>query len=282
MNAADILTLTAPLLWAALAELLGQKAGVLNIGIEGIMLIGCLVAALVAPSAGPFWAIAAAAIVCAAVNTLFALVIILGADQVVAGTGLVLVGMGATGLIFRHVQTLGSASGLLPMAAWGPLEIGALLLVPLIAWWLKHTKAGLVLRACGENPHAVEAAGISVLRVRLIALLIAGAFVGIGGATLVLRASGAFVEGMTAGRGFLALAIVLLGRWRPLWIACGSIALGALTAAQLSIQGLGFEWLPYHLLIALPYMLTLIVLALIPSDRHGGPAALGKAFRSQK
>ncbi len=281
MNAADILTLSAPLLWAALAELLGQKAGVLNIGIEGVMLVGCLVAALVAPEAGPIWAIAAAAIVCAIINGFFALAIVFGADQVVAGTGLVLAGMGLTGLVFRHMQTLGPAPGLLPMAGWGPLELGALLLVPVITLWLKHTKAGLVLRACGENPHAAEAAGISVVRIRLIALCVAGAFVGIGGAALVLRASGAFVEGMTAGRGFLALAIVLLGRWRPFWIACGSIVLGALTAIQLSIQGLGFEWLPYHLLIALPYLLTLIVLALLPGDQHGGPAALGKAFRSQ-
>ena len=124
---------------------------------------------------------------------------------------------------------------LLPMAPWGPLEIGALVLVPVIAWWLHHSQAGLVLRACGENPEAVEAAGISVVRVRLMTLTVAGLLIGIGGATLVLRASGAFVEGMTAGRGFLALAIVLLGRWRPLWIAGGAVA--ATATAETEVLG---------------------------------------------
>jgi simple sugar transport system permease protein len=282
MSFAAILTLSAPLVLAALAELLGQRSGVLNIGIEGVLLVGCLAAALAAPLVGPWWAIAVAAVVGAATNGAFAVAVILGADQVVAGTGMVLAGMGSTGMVFRHLQSRGHGGELLPMLPWGPLEMAAVLLVPLLAWLLMCTHTGLVVRACGENPDAVAAAGRSPHTIRFAVLVAAGGLIGVAGAALVLRASGAFVEGMSAGRGFLALAIVLLGRWRPLWIAVGAVLLGAATALQFHLQGLGTVGVPYHLLLALPYVITLVVLAVVPPDRMGGPAALGKAYRAQR
>jgi simple sugar transport system permease protein len=279
---AEVLTVAAPLLWAAVAELLGQRSGVLNIGIEGLMLIGCLSAALAAPVVGPWPAVLVAAGVTLLANLLLGLVIVAGADQVVAGTGVVLAGMGLTGAIFRHVQARGFSGALLPTLPWGPLELGALMAAGVLAWVLASTRAGLVVRACGESPEAVAAAGISPVRVRLAVLAVAGALVGVAGATLVLRASGSFVEGMTAGRGFLALALVMLGRWRPWLVAAGTLLLGAAIALQFHLQGLGLAGVPYHLLLALPYLLTLVVLAVVPPDRLGGPAALARPYRAQR
>jgi simple sugar transport system permease protein len=282
MSTAEVLTLAAPLLWAAVAELLGQKAGVLNIGIEGVMLIACLAAALSAPVVGPWLALLVAAAVAMLANGLFATILIMGADQVVAGTGMVLVGLGATGVVFRHMQARGFSGALLPTLPWGVLEVGAVITVAAAGWLLTRTRVGLIIRACGENPAAVAAAGVSPVRVRVAVLSIAGALIGVAGACLVLRASATFVEGMTAGRGFLALSLVLLGRWRPWLVALGTLLLGGATAFQFHLQGLGLPGVPYHLLLALPYLLTLIVLALIPPDRLGGPAALGRPYRAQR
>lgn len=282
MSPAEVLTAAAPLLWAALAELLGERAGVLNIGIEGVMLIGCLTAALAATPLGPWWGLAAGAVAGSLANVLFAVVVASGADQVVAGTGMVLVGAGLTGAVFRSLQARGFSGALVPTLPWGPLELGALLLVGAVWWFLQGTRAGLIVRACGENPDAVAAAGQNPVVVRVTVLAVAGALVGVGGAALVLRAAGSFVEGMTAGRGFLALALVLLGRWRPLPIAAGTLLLGAATGFQFHLQGLGLAGVPYQLLLALPYALTLAVLALVPPSRIGGPAALGKAYHRQK
>jgi len=147
MSGADVLTLAAPLLWATVAELLGQRSGVLNIGIEGVMLVACLCAALAAPVVGPWWAIALAAAAGAACNGLFAGVVVMGADQVVAGTGMVLVGMGATGTVFRWVQARGFSGALLPTLPWGALELSAVAAVALVAFFHSHPRSGLVVRA---------------------------------------------------------------------------------------------------------------------------------------
>lgn len=282
MTPAEVLTVAAPLLWAAMAEVLGERAGVLNIGMEGVMLVACLAAALTAPVAGPELAVLAAALAGVAANAVFAGVVLAGADQVVAGTGVVLVGMGLTGTVFRALQAHGFSGALVPTLPWGPLELGAVLAVPAVALVLARTRAGLLVRACGENPQAVAAAGVDPRLVRGLVLAVAGAMVGVGGAALVLRASGSFVEGMTAGRGFLALALVLLGRWRPGWVALGAVALGAATALQFHLQGMGLAGVPYHLLLALPYLLALVVLALLPRALAAGPAALGKPYQPQR
>lgn len=282
MSVAEILTLAAPLLWAAAAELAGERAGVLNIGLEGVMLIACLAAAVASPVVGPWWAIAAAGAAGLAANAAFAAAVVLGADQVVAGTGMVLAGLGVTGLVFRTLQARGVAAALVPTLPWGPLELGGLAAIALVGVVLARTHAGLVVRACGENPDAVAAAGMSPPAVRFAVLVGGGALVGVAGAALVLRGAGAFVEGMTAGRGFLALAMVLLGRWRPWAVALATVLLGAATGLQFHLQALGLERVPYHLLLALPYLLTLAVLAVVPRDRLGGPAALGRPYREQR
>mgnify|MGYP006287878163 CR=1 FL=1 len=282
MDVAELLTVATPLMWAVTAELLGQRAGVLNIGIEGVMLTACLAAALAAPVLGPWPAVIVAAAVAAAVNAVFATVVILGGDQVVAGTGMVLVGMGVSGVVFRDLQAKGFSGALVPTLPWGPLEISALAAMALLALLLARTRAGLLVRASGENPDAVAAAGASPQTVRMVALVVAGALVGVGGAALVLREAGTFVEGMTAGRGFLALSLVLLGRWRPLLIVVGTVGLGAATSLQFHLQGLGLGGVPYHLLLALPYVLTLAVLALVRTRRLSGPAALGRPYRPQR
>lgn len=281
MTTALVLTAAAPLLWAALGELVGERAGVLNIGVEGVMLVGCLAAAVAAPSWGPWGGVGAAVGAGAAVNLVFGVLVALGADQVVAGTGLVLAGAGLTGTIFRRMQAAGSAPPMVPTLPWGPLELVPLAVALGLGWWLRHTRQGLVLRAVGENPGAAAAAGVHPEAVRLAAMLWAGALSGVAGAALVLRASGAFVEGMTAGRGFLALALVMLGRWRPLPVAAGALLLGAATAGQFALQALG-GGVPYHLLLILPYALALTVLALLPPGRGGAPAALGRAWRRQR
>ena len=282
MTAFELATLAAPLLWAATAEILGQRSGVLNIGIEGVMLVGCFAAAASAPIVGPWGAIAVALVASAVANSLFAAVVLAGADQVVAGTGMVLLSLGATGAAFRHLQALGFGGTLLPTVSWGPLELGSLAAVAGLAWLLGRTHAGLVIRACGENPDAVAAAGVDPRWVRGLCLAVAGGLVGVAGATLVLRSSGAFVEGMTAGRGFLALSLVLIGRWRPTLVAAASFLLAAATGVQFHLQGLGHNLVPYQLLLALPYALTIGVLALVPPDRLGGPAALGRPYYPQR
>ncbi len=282
MSVAAVLTLAAPLLWAAMAELLGERAGVLNIGMEGVLLLACLAAALGAVAGGPWWGLLWAAGAGVAANLVFAAVVALGADQVVAGTGMVLAGAGLSGTVFRHLQARGFTGALVPTLDWGALELGALALVPALWWFLFRTRAGLLVRACGENPDAAAAAGVSPVLVRTLVLAAAGGLVGVGGAALVLRASGSFVEGMTAGRGFLALALVLLGRWRPFPVAAGTLLVGAATAWQFHLQGLGTAGMPYHLLLALPYLLTLAVLALLPPASGRAPAALALPWRRQR
>jgi simple sugar transport system permease protein len=138
-----------------------------------------------------------------------------------------------------------------------------------------HTHAGLALRACGEAPAAARVAGIAVTRVQVLAVLFAGALAGLGGATLVLAQAGTFAEGMSAGRGFVAIAIVVLGRWHPVGAVVGALVFGAASALQTLFQALG-STLPYQLFLALPYLLTLAALAGV-AGRSRPPAALGVA-----
>jgi simple sugar transport system permease protein len=144
----------------------------------------------------------------------------------------------------------------------------------LLAWWLSRTHAGLSLRAVGENPAAAIAAGISPDRVRWLALLFGGALGGLSGGTLVIAQVGTFAEGMSAGRGFIAIAIVALGRWSPVGVAIAALLFGAASALQFVFQSLGWT-LPYQLFLALPYVLTLSALAGV-TGRSGPPAALGR------
>ena len=147
-------------------------------------------------------------------------------------------------------------------------------LVPVASWRLARTHAGLALRACGENPAAALAAGIAVGRVQTAAIVFGGALGGLAGGTLVLAQAGTFVEGMSAGRGFIAIVIVVLGRWKPLGVGLAALLFGAASALQFAFQAMGWQ-LPYQLFLASPYLLTLLALA-VARSRFAAPAALGK------
>ena len=291
--AATVRTAT-PLALAALGEVLVERAGLINIGLEGAILAGAF-GALVGATAGGLgggYAVAVAAGLI--VGALFALfVIAMKADQIITGTALTLLSVGATGTLYRALYGSSGAaltlptSGVLPLPFLSSLPVvgGALfaqppvtylvyLLAPALAWWLGHTHAGLALRAIGERPEAAETAGIPVNRLRVGAILAGGALGGLAGGTLVLAQAGTFAENMSAGRGFIAIAIVVLGRWRPIGVALGALLFGAASALQFAFQAMGWD-APYQLFLVIPYLLTLAALA-GAVGRARAPAALGK------
>ena len=285
-----------PLGLAALGELLVERAGLINIGLEGAILAGAF-GALVGASAGGvglgFAASVAAGLVIAA---LFALCVLwIRADQIITGTALTLLSMGATGTLYRALYGSGGAALGIPTS--GPLAIPGLsslpvvgtalfaqppityvayVLAPLLAWWLARTHAGLALRAIGERPEAAEAAGIAVNRARTLAILVGGGLGGLAGGTLVLAQAGTFAEGMSAGRGFIAIAIVVLGRWTPYGVVSGALLFGGASALQYAFQAMGWN-APYQAFLVVPYLLTLAALA-GAVGRARAPAALGRSL----
>lgn len=284
-----------PFALAALGECISERAGVINIGLEGSIIAGALGATVAAGVFGPTAGFAAGALSGLAVACFFALfAVIMRADQIITGTAITIFSIGLTGTLYRLIYgTVGvslttptSAPYAIPVLSSLPLVGHALFaqppityllyaLVAVVAWWLARTQAGLALRAVGERPEAAAAAGIRPRRVQFAAVLFAGAMAGLAGATLVLAQAGTFVEGMSAGRGFIAIAIVVLGRWRPLGVAAASLLFGATYTLQNLFQSLGITGVPYNLFLALPYILTLVVL----SAARGGalsPAALGR------
>jgi simple sugar transport system permease protein len=293
---ASALALGAPLLLAALGELVSERAGVLNIGVEGLMLIGAFAGMLGCWTTGsPLAGMVAACAAAAAMGALFGLwVIVLDADQVVAGAAINLLALGLTGVAYRAV--FGVTGAALTVTTFEPLAIGgdlpwlaplrqplpvylALVLVPVVWFLVFRTSFGLSLRAAGESPHAAESLGVRVTAVRWIAVLLATVLAGAAGATLSLAYSNTFVEGMSAGRGFIALAIVVFGRWRPLGVLGGALLFGLASAGQFQLQAAGIV-VPYQLLLMLPYVLTLAVLAL--ASRAGdAPAALAQRRTAQ-
>lgn len=287
-----------PLALAALGESVTERAGVINIGLEGAIMagaFGALVGAGLAPGLGGaalgFAAGALAGLLAAALFAAFA--VGLRADQIITGTAVTLAALGLTGTLYRTLYGETGAALTLPTTPPAPIPgLSALpllgralfaqppatyllyLLVPALAWWSARTHAGLALRAVGEQPDAAVAAGIRPRRVQLAATLFGGAMGGLAGATLVLAQAGTFAEGMSAGRGFIAIAIVVLGRWHPVGVAAAALLFGAASALQYLFQAMGWQ-LPYQLFLALPYLLTLVVLASV-SGRAAAPAALGR------
>lgn len=283
-----------PLLLAATGELVAERAGVINLSVEGAMLAGALASALGASASGPWPGVLVAVIAGVAMAGCFALVSVRGrADQVIAGTALTLAAVGLTGTVYRRafgatgpgltLPTLGPVPvpGLAGIPVVGPalfqqpaLTYVALLLVPLAWWLLFRTTFGLQLRATGESFEAARAAGVRVGGVQTAAVLIGGALAGLAGATLVLAQVGTFVERMTAGRGFIAIAIVVLGRWHPVGVLGAAFLFGAASALQFAFQAMGLA-VPYQLFLMLPYALALLALA-GTVGRVKAPAELGK------
>ena len=284
-----------PLLLAALGETLTERAGVINIGLEGVVLcgaFGALVGAGAAGLPGGYVAAALGGLAAAAVFAIFA--VLLRADQIITGTAVTLLALGATGTLYRAMYGASGAALSIPTSA--SLPVPALSAIPVLGpalfdqpaityfavllaaalWWgLARTHAGLALRAVGESPDAALAAGISPMRVQLVAVLVSGLLGGLAGGTLVLAQVGTFAEGMSAGRGFIAIAIVALGRWHPGGVLLAAIVFGGASALQFVFQALGLS-LPYQLFLALPYVVALVALA--GAARRGtAPAALGRA-----
>ncbi len=283
-----------PLLLAAAGEVLVERVGVINIGLEGIILSGAFGALVGASHWGVAGGVVGAVVAGVLVALLFATFVVLGrTDQIVTGTAVTLFAVGATGALYRALYGVTGAALTIPTIrasrvpvlssipvigqaffAQPPFAYCAYAVIPLMTWWMFRTHPGLAWRAIGEAPAAAEAAGIHIVRARMLALVIQGALAGLAGATLVLAQAGTFAEGMSAGRGFIAIAIVVLGRWHPVGIAIAALLFGAASALQYMLQALGTS-LPYQVLLMVPYVLTLAGLA-GAAGRVRAPAALGK------
>jgi simple sugar transport system permease protein len=286
-----------PILLAALGELIVEESGVLNVGIEGAMLAGAFFGLAAAYFSGSLMLGLLAAIAAAVtMNALLAaLVVNLAVNQVVAGTALNILVAGLTGVFYR--QLFGITGKTFTVAPIPPISLGpiaqipiigpalfeqnalvyaAFLMVPLTAFAVRHTRYGLWIRAAGEQPEAADALGLNVYWLRWEALLIAGVLTGLAGAYLTLAYTNTFVEGISAGRGFVALAVVIVGRWNAYGIAMASVLFGAAMGLQFELQASSAA-LPYQLFLALPYTLTLGVLALVGGQAQA-PSALGERY----
>ena len=286
--------ISTPLLLAATGELVNERAGVINLGVEGAMLAGALASAVGAVALGPWAGVLGAVLAGFAIAGLFSAVALgARADQIITGTAVTLASVGLTGAVYR--RAFGAAGPGLSLATFAPVPIPVLrdlpvfgpalfeqpgltylawLLVPLAAWFLFRSWWGLALRATGESAEAARASGVPVRRVQVLATLAGGALAGLAGATLVLAQVGTFAEKMTAGRGFIAIAIVVLGRWRPLGVMLAALLFGGASALQFAVQAMGLA-LPYQLFLVLPYLLALVALA-GGSRGARAPAGLGR------
>ena len=286
-----------PLALAAMGETITERSGVINIGLEGSIIAGALGGALgalaVGSAGGGVVAGAGAGLVVAAVFAVFA--VGLGTDQIITGTAITLGGLGLTGAIYQaRFGATGTALTLPTLAplslpgladipwvgsalfAQAPTAYFAYALAPLLWYFLFRTAWGLELRAVGEEPFAAQAAGVRVRRVRFSATLFGGAMAGVAGAHLALAHAGTFAENMSAGRGFIAIAVVVLGRWNPLWVLWAALLFGGASALQFLLQAVGLDF-PYQLFLALPYLLTLAALAGWVG-RSRAPAALASPW----
>ena len=307
MNAAEFalfleaaVRLGIPLALAALGETISERSGVINIGLEGSIIAGALggaLGALAFQSAG--MGVMTGAMAGCAVSLVFVVFAIgLGADQIITGTAVTLGGLGMTGAIYQarfgatgaelslptlqalpvpvldRIPLVGSA-----LFAQAPTAYLAYALAPALWYFLFRTSWGLELRAVGEAPNAAKAAGVKVRWIRCLATLTGGLLAGVAGAHLTLAHAGTFAEGMSAGKGFIAIAVVVLGRWNPILVLFAALFFGAASALQFFLQALGLD-LPYQLFLALPYVLTLAALSGWVG-RARAPAALALPWESE-
>lgn len=285
-----LLAAATPLLFAALGELVVERAGVLNLGVEGMMIIGALSGFAAAHATGnPFVGFAAAALAGAAVSLPFALLTqFLLANQVASGLALTLFGLGLAALFGKPLEGIKA-----PPMPDGPLNINwivwlGLAATPVIWWFLNRSRAGLILRGVGENHDSAHALGHPVRAVRFAAIAFGGAMAGIGGAFISIATVLQWTEGMTAGAGWIALAIVVFSNWTAPGILAGAWLFGGVTVLQLRLQASGAN-VPVQLLSMAPYLATIIVLVLISArqkfSKHAGTVAagsLGKIFHATR
>lgn len=286
-----------PLLLAATGELVVERSGVLNLGVEGMMIMGAVAGFAAAQVTGSPYLGALIAIFAGAIfSLLFAfLTLTLVANQVATGLALTILGLGLSGMIgegFVGQPGIKMHPFDIPLLSDIPI-IGrilfgqdiifytSILLVFAVGWFLFKTKAGLQLRSVGDSHTSAHALGINVIKTRYLAVMFGGACAGLAGAHLSLVYVPQWVEGMTAGRGWIALALVVFSSWRPMRLLVGAYLFGAVTIAQFHVQALGIG-IPAQLLTSLPYIATIVVLVIIARNRRmtmiNTPASLGKSF----
>jgi len=296
-----VITAATPLLFAALGELVTEKSGVLNLGVEGMMVMGAIIGfATVHVTGSAILAIIASILAGMLMAAIFALLVLkFHASQVPTGLALTIFGIGLSALIGQSMIGVaydGIPQLSIPLLSSIPI-FGKLLfqqdflvylsivMVFAVSWFLYRTRAGLILRAVGDSHDAAHAMGYSVVRIRLLATLFGGGMAGLGGAYLSLAYSPLWVEQMTAGRGWIALALVVFATWRPGRVLMGAYLFGGITILQLHAQALGIA-VPSQIMSMLPYLATILVLVVISNDRAkiklNAPASLGRPFHPSR
>jgi len=296
---ASIMVASTPILLAALGEMVVEKAGVLNLGVEGMMITGAVCGFVVAVNTGsPALGFIGAAIGGALLSVLFGILTqFLLSNQVATGLALTLFGLGLSALIGQEYVGIKAPPTkdfdiplLSDIPVIGPIMFQhnsmvyvSLILVAIVWAVLKYSRIGLILRAVGENHDAAHALGYKVIRIRLLAIMFGGALAGLGGAYISLIRVPQWTEGMTAGAGWIALAIVVFASWRPWRVLLGAYLFGGVTVLQLNLQAAGAN-IPVVYLSMLPYLVTILVLVIMSANRSraalGAPAALGRSFHA--
>ncbi len=299
---AALIRIATPLIFATLGELLCERAGILNLGIEGIMLLSAMTGFTAAYFSGELWlGVAAAAATGALMGLLMGLLTVsLGLSQHVSGLGVTMLCSGFAFYFYRLV--FGEPSQPPSIKPFQPVSLPFLGDIPILgpvlfnqyalsylaflavlsaAWALKHTPWGLGLRTVGENPRAADAAGISVAGTRYQALLLGGALMGIGGAYLSIAQYNAFTFGVISGRGWVSIALVIFGQWQPWRSALGALLFAFIDAFQLRLQASGAIHVPYQVFLMLPFALTILAMSLVSRNARA-PAALLQPFRKEE
>jgi ABC-type uncharacterized transport system permease subunit len=294
---AATLRVSTPLLFGALGETISEKAGILNLGIEGMMGFSAFIGFWAAKSTNSAWVGLLAAIIAGLVLGLLIalLTVTFGLSQHVSGLGITLLGTGLSLFLFRlafpdptlpprlttpfEPLPILTGTSVAPIFSQFMLTYLAFALVPICWWVLYRTGFGLNLRACGENPEAADTAGVNVYRVRYVALALGGILIGMAGGFLSLAQLDSFTYGIVAGRGWVAIALVILGNWNPVRVLVGALLFAVFQALQLRWQAQGVQ-LPYWFLLALPYLVT--ILALMFAGRNASyPGALLKPYKRE-
>ncbi|MDX5401207.1 MAG: ABC transporter permease [Rhodobacterales bacterium] len=294
---ASLMVAATPLLLAAVGELVVEKAGVLNLGVEGMMITGAICGFAIAVNSGnPLLGVLAAAGGGAVLSLLFALLTQVAlANQVASGLGLTLFGLGLSSLIGQGYQGIRpppfprlNIPGLSDLPVVGRIFFShdlmvylGLIIVTAVWFMLKYTRAGLILRAVGENHEAAHALGYKVVRIRIMAILFGGACAGMGGAYISLIRVPQWTEGMTAGIGWIALALVVFASWKPWRVLLGAYLFGGVTVIQLNLQAAGVA-IPVEYLAMSPYLVTILVLVIMSADKSSAPASLGRSFHASR
>lgn len=292
---AALMVAATPILLAAIGELVVEQAGVLNLGVEGMMICGSVVGFMVAVGTGSPWlGFVAAAVAGAALSLLFGILTqVFLSNQVATGLALTLFGIGLAALLGQdylgvkapsfaawHIPGLGDIPVLGPILfQHDPIVYLGLALVAAVWWFLHRTRAGLILRAVGENHEAAHGLGYHVIRVRLLAIAFGGACAGLGGAYLSLVRVPTYADGLTAGAGWIALAIVVFASWKPGRLLLGAYLFGGVTVLQLNLQAAGVA-IPIEVLSMSPYIATIVVLVIMSTS--GAPGSLGKVFHASR